>query len=382
MASLSPRQMDFAGLVRTSEDFRVKLERLKTELRPTNFAWYPYYTIGNLVHVDRLLTGEHRYLLKLIGNEPVLDVGCGDGDLAFWLESLDCQVHALDFARTNANRMLGVRTLQAALQSSVQIREVDLDAHFVLPLVHYGLVLMLGVLYHLKNPFYVLEALAPAARYCLLSTMVTAASPGGRTSLKGLPVAYLVDAQEANNDPSNYWVFTEAGLRRLLARTGWEVRDWLVVQPEVDRGAGFWERQPRVFCLLRSLVTEPGATARLLRGWHALEEWTWRWTERKFTAALRVPKRSEKAVLTLKFVLLEAILERLGPVTLAATWAGRALAPETFRHSGELVYQREVPLEDIREDVGVVEFELDKALPPDEVDQRERGLIALRLCLE
>jgi len=382
VADLTPRQMDFAELVRMSEHFRAKLTRLKTELHPAEFDWYPYVTFGNLVHLDHLLTGEHRRLLELIGDEPVLDVGCGDGDLAFWLESLGCQVHALDFPRTNLNRMQGVRRLQAALESSVQIWEVDLDAHFVPPPVHYGLILLLGVLYHLKNPFYVLETLATATGYCLLSTMITAAAPDGRTSLKALPVAYLVGELEVNNDPSNYWVFTEAGLKRLLARTRWEVCDWLVAQPEVGPQATFWEKRERVFCLLRSQMAEPGATTRLLSGWHNLEEWTWRWTERKFSASLPVPRRSGTAALTLKFVLPELLLERLGSVTLSACLGGRALPSETYRQAGEWVYRRELPAAELPQGVVVAEFELDKALPPDETDQRERGLIAVFLRLE
>ena len=382
MAALTPRQMDFAELVRTSEDFRTRLERLKTELRPPEFDWYPYWTFGNLVHLDHLLTGERRRLLELIGDEPVLDVGCGDGDLAFWLESLGCQVHALDFPRTNLNGMQGVRMLQRALESSVQIWEVDLDAHFAPPPVHYRLILLLGLLYHLKNPFYALETLATVAGYCLLSTVITAAAPDRPTSLKGLPVAYLVDEREMNNDPSNYWVFTEAGLRRLLARTRWEVCDWLVVQPEVGRQASFWERRERAFCLLRSQVADPGFTVRLLKGWHNLEEWTWRWTERKFSAALPAPRRSGTAALTLKFVLPEAVLERLGSVTLTATLEGQPLPPETYRQAGECVYRREIPAAGLPPGTVVAEFELDKALPPDETDQRERGLIAVSLRFE
>jgi hypothetical protein len=278
--------------------------------------------------------------------------------------------------------MQGVRALKAALQSSVEVWEVDLDAHFVLPQVHYGLTMLLGVLYHLKNPFYVLETLATISRYCLLSTVITSQAPDGRTRLRDLPVAYLVDEQEVNKDPSNYWVFTEAGLRRLLKRALWEVCDWMVVQPEAGRGAGFWERRERAFCLVRSLVTEPGLTTRLLSGWHALEDWSWRWTERRCSAAVSLPAGSGQAALTLRFVLPDVVLERLGPVTLSATLAGRPLAPETYSHSGEHVYRREVALAGLPPDAVVVEFELDKCLPADSTDSRERGLIAVSLRLE
>jgi hypothetical protein len=37
------------------------------------------------------------------------------------------------------------------------------------------------------------------------------------------PAAYLVAADECNNDATNYWIFTPAGLLRLFHRTGWKV---------------------------------------------------------------------------------------------------------------------------------------------------------------
>ncbi len=382
MPTPASEKMDFAEIVRRSEDFRRRLERLKAENRQADFAWYPYGTFTNFAHLDRLLTGKHRRLLELVGDRPVLDVGCADGDLSFWLESLGCQVHALDFHRTNYNHMVGIRTLKAALKSSVEVHEADLDARFTLPGAPYGLALLLGVLYHLKNPFYVLETLAPAARYCLLSTMITSQAPDGRASLRNLPVAYLLDEQEANNDPSNYWVFSEAGLRRLLGRTRWEICDWLVVRPEAGRGASFWDRRERAFCLVRSVTFEPGSTGRLLSGWHELEEWTWRWTKRRFAAALRVPRRSGMVSLELRFSLPESLLERVGPVTLSARLAGQALPPESYDQPGEHLFRRAVPASGLTGQEAVAEFELDKALPPEATDERERGLVAISLRLE
>lgn len=101
MTALTPEETDFAEIVRRSEGFRRTLDRLKAENQRADFAWYPYRTLTNLEHLDRLLTGERRRLLELIGDRPVLDAGCADGDLSFWLESLGCQVQALDCYRTN-----------------------------------------------------------------------------------------------------------------------------------------------------------------------------------------------------------------------------------------------------------------------------------------
>ena len=37
----------------------------------------------------------------MIGGEPVLDVGCGDGSVSFFLESLGAKVHPVDHAPAN-----------------------------------------------------------------------------------------------------------------------------------------------------------------------------------------------------------------------------------------------------------------------------------------
>jgi len=38
-----------------------------------------------------------------------------------------------------------------------------------------------------------------------------------------------VDPAETNNDATNYWIFSQEGLRRIIRRTGWEVRDFITV---------------------------------------------------------------------------------------------------------------------------------------------------------
>ena len=50
-----------------------------------------------------------------------------------------------------------------------------------------------------------------------------------RVDLSSVPVAYLVGPEETNNDSTNYWMFSEAGLRRILFRAGWNVLDYMTV---------------------------------------------------------------------------------------------------------------------------------------------------------
>ncbi|GAA3366723.1 hypothetical protein GCM10020366_71330 [Saccharopolyspora gregorii] len=92
----------------------------------------------------------------------------------------------------------------------MRVHEIDLDSQFALPAQHYGAVFFLGLLYHLKNPFYVLEALAQRAELCFLSTRV-ARQAHGRHAAAGAAGGVLLDPAEANDDATNFWIFSEIG---------------------------------------------------------------------------------------------------------------------------------------------------------------------------
>lgn len=47
--------------------------------------------------------------------------------------------------------------------------------------------------------------------------------PDGR-NVEAMALAYLLDTREANDDPTNYWIFSPVGLERLLKRCGWRVK--------------------------------------------------------------------------------------------------------------------------------------------------------------
>jgi len=377
------RQLDIAELNRRAQLFQHRLDAVKQQIarRGRQIAWYPYRSLSALAILEKLLTGERRRLLELAGDDPVLDLGCADGELAFFLESLGCSVHAVDYAETNSNGMEGVRALKQELGSSVEILGVDLDSQFTLPGQRYGLAFFLGTLYHLKNPYYALEALAERARYCVLSTRIAAYDADRRTLIRHLPVAYLLREGEANQDWTNYWVFSEAGLRLLLERTGWEVLDFLRVGNTSCSDPASAEGDERAFCLLKSLPLERAGLIELLRGWHAVEYRSWRWTEKHFSAGLVVPA-SMRPRLKLRFFLAESLVQRLGPLTISASVNGQPLAPETYSSAGEHAYVRHLPAAWPAGSRVVVDFHLSAALPPDESDPRERGIIVTSLLIE
>lgn len=245
--------------------FERSLVEKKHKLREPEF-WYHYGTLQNFWNLDKLLTGGNRLLLNLIGDKPTVDIGCADGDLAFFLETLGCKVQVVDYPPTNQNNLQGVKLLKEVLSSSVQIHEVDLDSQFSLPERNYNLAFFLGILYHLKNPFYALEALSKSARFCLISTRIARfnkravesenesakLNPSDRVELRNIPVAYLLDDREANNDATNFWIFSDAGFRRIMARTGSQIVDYITLGDTTDSDPASAKEDERAFCLARS----------------------------------------------------------------------------------------------------------------------------------
>ena len=131
-------------------------------------------------------------------------------------------------------------------------RNPELDDLFSIPRQGYGLVFFLGILYQLQNPYYALKALARATRYCLISTRIAQVTTDRGVRFADVPVAYLVAPTETNNDSTNYWIFSDAGLRRILDRTGWEIVDYMTVGAAVDSDPASSDRDERAFCLVRS----------------------------------------------------------------------------------------------------------------------------------
>ncbi|MCC7174407.1 MAG: methyltransferase domain-containing protein [Bryobacterales bacterium] len=367
-------RFDVRDLRLHADDFRKKLARIKQRVEEGRLPWYPYDSLGAFSVLEGVLTGQHRYLLDLARGRPVLDLGCGDGDLAFLFESFGCRADAVDYAATNNNQMRGVRALKRELGSQIGIYDVNLDEQFELPRGSYGLALCLGVLYHIKNPYYLLEKLAKTAHYCLLSTRVAAASPDHKTDLRSLPVAYLVDEYETNRDPTNFWIFSEAGLKRILKRTGWEICDYAAVGREEGSDPSGSRRDQRVFCLLRSPAHDNPWGVTLLRGWHPMETGHFRWTEGAFSVRLERTGPCTAASLAFDFFLPQDHLRRLGAVTLAATVNGRELPAQEFRYAGECRYRQPVPPGAVEGGAAEIEFRLDKSSPPSADDRRELGV--------
>lgn len=230
------------------EDFRVKFNLAKREVGD-RVAWYPYDSLSSFDVTGMLFSRDIR---GMSNGRRILDVACADGANSFFLASLGFGVDAVDYPDTNYNRMEGVRALSEYFRSDVRIHSVDLDSQFRLPRQDYGLALVLGILYHLKNPFFALEQLALSARYCFLSTRIAKFDPSKQHRIESVPVGYLVSPAETNNDSTNYWIFSKAGLLRLFERTGWEVCAFQHFGNVNDSDPASSAGDERAFCVLKS----------------------------------------------------------------------------------------------------------------------------------
>src|SRR5260370_6268439 len=278
---------DIQELERQSKLFAASLNRIKAALAPQRIIWYPYPTMGAFPILDKLITGPRRRVVDLAAGDPILDLGCADGGISFFFESLGCEVCAVDNPHTNHNQMRGFEALRAALNSSVSFEAVDLDSQFKLPQDIFGLAIFLGVLYHLKNPYYVLEALSRHARYCLLSTRIAQRTPKSAV-MKDEPLAYFLAPGETNNDATNYWIFSEPALSRLLDRTGWNICDFQTTGATYGSEPARADPYDRTFCLLESRNCPP-YSIRLLEGSHPLPHNRFPSTYRRFSLQIPPP---------------------------------------------------------------------------------------------
>jgi tRNA (mo5U34)-methyltransferase len=226
------------------------LWEIKLAHRPKSF-WYPYRTLNHVEDLEKLASTAGLDLLELCWGPygKVADIGSADGDLAFFLERQGLSVDVIDNEYTNFSHLEGLRILKAALNSSVIIQSIDLDSQFSLAGEKYDAVFFLGTLYHLKNPFYVLESLARITKYCFVSTRIAKQTADGQP-LSPYPVAYLVGPQECNNDDTNFWIFSDHGLKRLIDRTGWNLLSYVTIGDTAGSTPADPERDERAFCLL------------------------------------------------------------------------------------------------------------------------------------
>ncbi len=329
-------------LRRASDDFEAELNALKSSVAVADYGWYPYSSLTALSILSDFGADVYPELADSIRSETVADIGCGDGDLAMFFARCGCRVDAIDHAETNYNQLRGVEALRRSLQVPAGIYDIDLNGRFELPRRDYGLALLLGILYHLKNPFYVLEALAARADWCYLSTRIAQVTPGGRARIEDEPVAYLLGAREANNDPTNFWIFSAGGLVRVLERAGWMVvaHQRLGCLEDSDPVRG--EADERIFLLAKSRVRHPELHVRSLDGWYEAEQDAFRWTAKRFSLEAALPISEPSREFALRFFVPE-VVAAAGPLRMTCSIAGQPAGAISCESADELEFRGRFP---------------------------------------
>jgi|SRR5579871_2568907 len=131
-------------------------------------------------------------------------------------------------------------------------------------------------------------------------------------------------------------------------------------------------------------MSDPAASAQLIRGFYPPEASAWRWTMQNFSVALAPPPGAAQkgAKLNFKFNFPEPIFKKLGTLTLNATVNGLKLPPEMYSMPGNYTYSRDVPASALSGNAAAVDFACDKVFPPTGDDRRELALVAVSISLE
>lgn len=324
------------------KEFAAELRDLKQRVPVPDYGWYPYETMTAVPILSELLEPVYAEVSEVVANSPIADIGCGDGDLAVFFARLGCEVDAIDHAETNFNQLRGVEMLQRELSLPVSTHDIDLDRPFDLPRNDYGLALFLGSLYHLKNPFYVLETLAARSDWCVMSTRIAQVTPTRQVPIDTEPLAYLLGAREANNDPTNYWIFSSAGLLRLLERTGWMIMGHKRLGCSVNSDPVHPEADERMFVLVKSRTRHPGLHVRVVEGWHPAENDAFRWTAKQF--ALEVTSTERAYEFALRFFVPDAVFVS-GPVRISCAISGQPAGAITCDSADALEFRGRFPYE-------------------------------------
>jgi hypothetical protein len=131
-------------------------------------------------------------------------------------------------------------------------------------------------------------------------------------------------------------------------------------------------------------MNDPAASRQLVGGFYSLEGQTWRWTKQDFVISFKTPPEAARrgAVASFDFVIPDVEIQKLSTVQLAAAVSGKQVGVTRYTSPGSYTFKAEVPGELCGHPQTVVDFHLEKALPPASGDGRELGVIATAAALQ
>ncbi len=169
----------------------------------------------------------------------VLDVGCSDGYFSFEMEKRGASVVAMDFVPENYT---GFSVAKKALGSDV--RYVMDNVYNLNPHTHgtFDIVLLMGVLYHLRKPLEALDAvrsvLSEDGKLFLATLLIDefVVLPNGRTTtlealnpeLSGIPLWQSYPRDSLNGDFTNCFAPNRRALEVALEEAGFSVEEFRI----------------------------------------------------------------------------------------------------------------------------------------------------------
>jgi hypothetical protein len=128
---------------------------------------------------------------------------------------------------------------------------------------------------------------------------------------------------------------------------------------------------------------DPRSAIQLVKGFHEIEQNSWRWTRGEFAVTLRPPDGSatKGATLDLRLTVPDPVIQHLKSVTLSARIGSVVLEPQAFSTPGEYNYKRDIPASVLTGEAVSVDFSLDKFLAAGVADGRELGVVVTSIEL-
>lgn len=193
-------------------------------LSQDKITWFHSIELGNGVVTkgfksrEQLLAEATIIFRHGVEGKTVLDIGAWDGGFSFEAERRGASdVLATDhfcWSGPGWGTKAGFNHARRALGSKVRSRDVDVPKLSKKKVGAFDVTLLLGVLYHVKDPFTCLERVCELTRETLIVETVTLAEDSP------LALARYIEGAELNNDATNFWALNVSCMKAMLRDLG------------------------------------------------------------------------------------------------------------------------------------------------------------------
>ncbi len=188
-----------------------------------SLPWFHQIDLGNgIVTPGRTSQKDLQAMAAVIfdyplGQKTVIDIGCYDGFFSFEAKRRGAKrVLATDFFmwRHDSRCREAFEIARARVAPDLEDKVIDIPDLSIQSVGRFDLVLICGVLYHLRHPFLTLEHIACLAAETLVVETHTDAMDIER------PAMIFYPTTELNNDPTNWWGPNPACVEAMLRDVG------------------------------------------------------------------------------------------------------------------------------------------------------------------